>query len=70
MTVKEFIEFLKTQPQDILVAYERCSEQCLLTKDEISIKKLKYPREDGWIHNTWRGEENEPLQEYLLLPGN
>jgi len=30
MTVKELIEFLQTQPQDLQVAYALFSEQCLL----------------------------------------
>lgn len=70
MTVREFIQFLETQPQDVPVAYRCCSEHCLLKKDEIKIAKLKLPRADGWIHETWRGEQNEPHQTYLLLPGN
>ncbi len=70
MRVKEFIQFLETQPQDIQVAYQFCSEQCLLDKNDIKIVDLKSPREDGWIHDTWRGEENVKQQTYLLLPGN
>lgn len=70
MTVREFIKYLETQPQDIQVAYKFCSEQCLLKTKDIVIKELKLPREDGWIHDTWRGQENEPHQPYLLLPGN
>lgn len=70
MTVKEFIEYLKTQPQDILVAHRMCSEQCLLDKDSIEIVELGDPRPDGWIHDLWVKPEVKPTQKYLLLPGN
>jgi hypothetical protein len=67
MTVAEFIEFLKTQPQDILVAYKMHSEQCLLEPDDMYVGKLTHARPDGWIQNArW----DMPLKDYLILPGN
>ena len=70
MTVKEFIQFLETQPQDIQVAHQMCSEHCLLDEKAISIEELKFPRDDGWIHHSWRDEKDVPKQKYLVLPGN
>jgi len=67
MTVQELIQFLEKQPQDMLVAYYRHSEQQLLEEDEIGIIKLCNPREDGWIQNE---RPDMPTQEYLLFPGN
>ena len=72
MTVKEFIQFLESQPQDIQVAHQMCSEFCLLDKAAVSIMKLKLPMDDGWIHYTWSSEKDEDVakQKYLVLPGN
>lgn len=67
MTVKELIEFLQTQPQDIQVAYMRCSEQCLMRVNEIGISDLCYPRPDGWIQDK---RPDMPTQQYLVFPGN
>jgi len=67
MTVAEYIEFLKTQPQDIKVAYQCCSEQVLLETKDIEVVDLCHPRPDGWIQNKRPDMETEP---YLLLPGN
>jgi hypothetical protein len=67
MTVAELIEFLQKQPQDLLVAYEKYSEQCLLNADEISIVELCEPRPDGWIQHK---RSDMPHRTYLLLPGN
>ncbi len=67
MTVSELIEFLKTQPQDLQVAYQYCSEQCLLVSDDIEIKECCEPRPDGWIHHK---RDDKPSQMYLMLPGN
>ena len=67
MKVSELIEFLKTQPQDIQVAYKCCSEQCLLDADDIGIRAFCEPRPDGWIQDA-RGDM--PSQQYLLFPGN
>jgi len=67
MTVKDLIEFLQTQPQNLPVAYCCYSEQCLLGKEQIKIVSLSEPRPDGWIHSK---REGKPSQDYLLLPGN
>lgn len=67
MTVSEFIEYLKTKPQDLPVAYRCCSEQVLLDTWEILIQELCLPRADGWIQNK---RPDMPTQFYLLLPGN
>lgn len=67
MRVKELIEFLKTQPQELQVAYRCCSEQVLLKPDDIYVTALCEPREDGWIQNR---RPDKPTQDYLLFPGN
>lgn len=67
MKVSELIEFLKTQPQDLQVAYLKYSEQFLLAADEIEIKICGEPRADGWIHDK---RDDKPQQTYLMLPGN
>lgn len=67
MTVSELIEFLKTQPQDIKVGYSKYSEQCLLKLEDIELKELCHPRDDGWIQDRRPDMETET---YLLLPGN
>lgn len=67
MTVSELVELLKTYPQDLQVGYCKHSEHILLESDDISIKRLTVPREDGWIQNL---REDMPSQVYLILPGN
>jgi hypothetical protein len=67
MTVSELIEFLKTQPQDLQVAYEAYSEHVLLDCEDIEIKECCEPRADGWIHHK---RDDKPSQMYLILPGN
>lgn len=67
MTVADLIEFLKKQPQDLLVAYEKFSEQCLLNADEIKTKELCDPRPDGWVQNK---RSDMPHRTYLMFPGN
>lgn len=67
MTVNELIELLKTYPQDLLVAYEIHSEQCLLDAKDIKIKELCEPRSDGWVHDY---RPDRPSIKYLVLPGN
>jgi hypothetical protein len=67
VTVKELIEFLEKQPQDLAVAYARYSEQCLLEASEIAIAELCEPRADGWIANK---RPDQPSKPYLLFPGN
>lgn len=67
MTVAEFIAFLQTQPPHLPVAYQCCSEQCLLDPADIGIFEGCEPRADGWIQDK---RPDKPTQEYLLLPGN
>lgn len=67
MTVREFIAYLSTQPQDLQVAYRCCSENCLLETKDISVEKLCVVRGDGWVPNA---RPDKDTQEYLLLPGN
>ena len=67
MTVKELIEFLKTKPQDILVAIEMYSEQELVQEKDIQVRDLCKPRNDGWIQN--KRPDMETIQ-YLVFPGN
>lgn len=67
MTVKELIEFLQKQPQFLPVVYMAYSEFCLLTDNDIDIRDLGMPREDGWVHDH---REDKPTQQYLVFPGN
>lgn len=67
MTVADLIAFLKTQPQDLHVAYPKCSEQCLLEVNDIRIAEECQPRPDGWIQDK---RSDMPTQKYLMLPGN
>lgn len=67
MKVSELIEFLKTQPQDILVAYGLYSEQCLMDSVDIGVEELCNPRPDGWIQDK---RPDMPTQKYLVFPGN
>lgn len=67
MTVAELIAHLQTQPQDLQVAYECFSEQCLLEANDIKIADGCEPRPDGWIHHA---RPDQPKRSYLLLPGN
>jgi hypothetical protein len=65
MKVSELIKFLQQQPQDIDVAYEIYSEQCLLKEDDMEIADLCEARDDGWIQNK---SPDKPTKKYLLLP--
>lgn len=67
MTVKELIEYLQKQPQDIQVVYSLFSEQCLMELKDIEIEELGEPRPDGWVHNK---RPDKPTQTYLVFPGN
>jgi hypothetical protein len=51
MTVAELILFLQTQPQDLPVAFELYSEQCLLKAEDITVQELGLPRNDKWVHD-------------------
>ena len=67
MTVSDLIAFLQTQPQDLMVAYELYSEQCLIEVNEIVIMEASVPRHDGWIEHK---RSDKPTQKYLLFPGH
>ena len=67
MTVAELIEFLRKQPQDLLVASEMYSERRLLDPDDITIEDLCEPRPDGWVQNR---RPDMPTRRYLVFPGN
>jgi len=67
MKVKELIEFLQTQPQDLDVGYKCFSEQVILDKDDITIEEACFPRPDGWIQDK---RPDMPYQKYLMFPGN
>ena len=67
MTVAEFIEFLKKQPQDLQVAFKLFSEQRLLEIDDVEIIECCEPRTDGWVQSK---RPDMPSQSYLMLPGN
>ena len=68
MTVKELIEFLQTQPQDLPVAYELYREYAMLhSTDQIKVIEACLPREDFWIA---RERPDRPTQRYLTFPGN
>lgn len=67
MNVAELIEFLKLQPQDMQVIYERYSEYAQLEANEIDIGEACKPRPDGWVQ---RKRPDMPTQKYLIFPGN
>ncbi len=67
MTVAELIAYLQTQPQDLLVGYQKYSEQVLLESGEIKVVEECAPRPDGWIQ-FYRADM--PSQKYLMFPGN
>lgn len=67
MTVKELIEFLQTQPQDLPVVYRSHSEYDLLDVKYIHIKNLCIERPDGWVANQ---RPDKKTKKYLAFPGN
>lgn len=67
MTVKELIEFLQTQPQDLQVIYNLYSEYCLLETRDIVIEECCEPRPDGWVPAK---RPDKPTQRYVTFPGN
>lgn len=67
MNVEELIEFLKTQPQDLQVIYQCCSEHAELEAEQISVGAACLPRGDGWVANE---RPDKPTKQYLILPGN
>lgn len=67
MKVSELIDFLKTQPQDMQVIYQCCSEHAELEADSIHIGDACEPRGDGWVANK---RPDKPSKQYLIFPGN
>jgi hypothetical protein len=67
MNVRELINFLETLDQNMLVAYQIFSEQCVLEASELAVVELCEPRNDGWVQNA---RPDKPLVPYLLFPGN
>jgi hypothetical protein len=67
MTVAELIDYLRSQPQDLQVAYDIWSEHCLLECSDIRLLGACEPRQDGWIQ---RKRKDMPTRTYLMLPGN
>ncbi len=67
MTVKELIEFLQSQPQELQVAYGLYSEQVLLESSDIEVFEGCEVRPDGWIQDK---RPDMPTQSYLRFPGN
>lgn len=67
MTVAELIAILEAQPQDLLVAYRKYSEQVLLEAGDIYIAEMCEPRPDGWVQNA---RPDMPTRGYLIFPGN
>jgi hypothetical protein len=72
MKVKDLIALLHEFPPDLPVVYELYSEQKLLERDDLSVKKLQPARPDGWVAGKWglTGTEELCTVEYLVLPGN
>ena len=66
VNVKELIEFLQRQPQDLPVAYVCCSERCMLDEGSIEIEQLCEARPDGWVANE---RPDKPSIPYLVFPG-
>jgi hypothetical protein len=67
MNVKELIEFLKTQPQDLPVCFQLFSEQCMISESDIKIENLCEARDDGWVQNKRKDKKSI---DYLVFPGN
>jgi hypothetical protein len=67
MLVSELIEYLKTVPQDIPVAYNCYSDSVLMNIGEVGVVKMCKARADGWIQSARPDMEKV---EYLLFPGN
>lgn len=67
VTVAELIKHLETFPQDLPVAYNLYSEQCLLELDDVRVEEHCVARDDGWVQ---RARPDMPKIPYLLFPGN
>lgn len=67
VTVAQLIEHLKAFSPDLPIAYDKYSEACLMSLDEIRIEICGKARPDGWIPDL--RNSTEPTQ-YLIFPGN
>lgn len=67
MRVKELIEFLQKQPQELPVIYSKFSEYCLLDVKTIERRFEGEARPDGWVHGK---RPDKPVVEYICFPGN
>lgn len=67
MTVADLIAFLQTQPQDLPVAYQFCSDYSMLEAKDIHIEKLCLPRNDRYVQAARPDLAKVP---YLVFPGN
>lgn len=67
MTVQELIQVLQMCPQDLVVAYEKYSDQCVMDPEELKIISACEPDSRGWIQNA---RPDKPQQKYLMFPGN
>ena len=67
MTVSELISFLQTQPQNLTVIYQCCSEWNTLEAEQIKIETHCEPRPDGWIQHS---RKDKRTRGYLVFPGN
>lgn len=63
-TVHEFIEHLKTMPQDLTVIVPLHSEYCILELDDVRIKEACEARRDGWVALR---REDKKSQQYLTI---
>ncbi len=67
MKVKDLIEFLESQDQELIVAYGRYSETVTMDADEIEVSQACPARPDGWVQNE---RPDVPTVGYLVFPGN
>lgn len=67
MTVRELIEFLKTQPQDALVAFCQYSDYTAMEAEHIDLMNLQSARVDGYVGEA---RPDKPTQQWLVFPGN
>jgi len=67
MTVADLIEFLKTQPQDLPVAYCQYSDYTALKAEYIGVEQLQIARIDGYVGEA---RPDKPTQPWLVFPGN
>lgn len=69
MKVRELIEYLQTQDQDLEVIYSYRSEYTVLDKEDIELKLLQPKRADGHVADDWGSPELATVT-YLVFPGN